>query len=113
MEQIKYRNMIVQVCLMIITFGLYGLYWFYQTGQELKIISRDVDAAPGLWTILLFIPFGVIYSYYKYSELFSKVSSEKLNMWIVFILMWFFSPAIWFLVQRDLNSIAGGNTLDK
>lgn len=112
MKQIKHRNMLFQVGLMLITFGLYAPYWFYQTAQELKIISRDEEAAPGLWTILLFIPLTVVYSYYKYSEIFSRISSEKLNKWIIFILLFLFSPAVWFLVQRDLNAIAKNNEID-
>ncbi len=104
--------MILQIGLMVITFGFYGIYWFYQTGLELKVISRDEEAAPILWTMLLFIPLGVIYSYYKYSELFSKISTEKIDKWIIFILLFLFSPAVWFLVQRDLNAIAVGNKLD-
>ncbi|MBC7466490.1 MAG: DUF4234 domain-containing protein, partial [Bdellovibrio sp.] len=81
----------------------YMVYWFYQTAQELKIISKDSEASPTLWTLLLFVPFGNIYSYYKYSELFAKVGTEKTNKWILFILWFFFCPAVWFLVQKDLN----------
>ncbi len=28
---IKRRNMVLQVILMAVTFGIYGLYWFYVT----------------------------------------------------------------------------------
>ena len=101
--KIKYRNMWLQLILTIITFGFYGIYWFYQSGVELKYFSRDEYASPGLWTVFLFIPFANLYAYYKYSELFSRVSTERLNPWIVFILFIFFCPAVWFLVQKDLN----------
>ncbi len=56
--QIKYRNMILQVLLMIVTCGFYSFYWFYQVTRELKDDTRNEDASPGLWTVLLFIPFG-------------------------------------------------------
>ena len=104
--QIKERNMLLQVLIFIVTFGFYGIYWFYQTAKELKFVANDADANPGLWTILLFIPFGAFYSHYKYSELFEKVSSEKLNRWILFVLWIFFVPAVWFIVQLDLNDKA-------
>ncbi len=104
--QVKKRNMAIQLLLLIVTFGLYAIYWFFQTAVELKNITKDEKAAPGLWTMLFFIPFGIIYSYYKYAELFEKVSSEKLNKWIVFLLWIVFVPAVWFIVQRDLNTIA-------
>ena len=104
MNQIKYRSMGVQVLLMIVTFGLYGIYWFYQTASELKIVAKDEKATPTLWTILIFVPFGIFYSHFKYVELYEKVGTEKINRWILFILWFFFSPAIWFLVQKDLNT---------
>lgn len=98
--------MIVQVVLLVVTFGIYSVYWFYQTSSELKFITKDSEAAPTIWTLLLFVPFGNIYAFYKYSELFEKVSSEKVSKWVLFLLWLCFSPAIWFLVQRDLNNLA-------
>lgn len=107
MSEIKYRNLFVQVLLMIITFGLYGIYWFYQSAKELKSLDPSAsDAQPGLWTILLFVPFGCIYSWYQYSCLFEKAGHEKINKGILFLLWFFFSPAVWFLVQTDLNNRA-------
>jgi hypothetical protein len=97
------RNMIVQVLLMIVTFGLYGIYWFWSSSDQLKYVTKDESASPVLWTVLLFVPFGCLYSYYCYSEIYEKVGTEKINKWILFILWFFFSPAVWFLVQRDLN----------
>jgi hypothetical protein len=88
---VKYRNMWGQVGLMIVTIGIYAIYWFYQTATELKYLSKDQSASPGL------------YSYYKYGELFQKVGSESLNRWILFLLWIVFSPAVWFIVQTDLN----------
>ncbi|MBL7995181.1 DUF4234 domain-containing protein [bacterium] len=104
--QVKKRNMIAQVFLVIITLGIYVIYWFYQTASELKGIANDPEASPGLWTVLLFIPFGAFYSYYKYGELYEKVSTEKMNRWLLFVLWLVFSPAVWFLVQMDLNKRA-------
>jgi hypothetical protein len=98
-----------QVGLMIITLGIYAIYWFYATATELKGLADDREANPGLWTILIFIPFGAIYSHYKYGELYEKVASDKLNRWIVFILWIVFPPAVWFIVQMELNNRATYN----
>lgn len=103
---IKKRNMLVQVLLVIVTFGLYTIYWFYQTAQELKSLAHDESASPALWTVLLFVPFGAIFSYYKYGELYEKVSSEHFNRWLLFVLYLVFTPAVWFIVQTDLNGRA-------
>jgi cytochrome bd-type quinol oxidase subunit 2 len=100
---IKYRNMILQVILMIVTLGIYAIYWFYQTATELKELASDQEASPALWTVLLFIPFANLYAMYKYSELYEKISSEHLNRWILFLLWIVIVPAVWFIVQMDLN----------
>ena len=109
MEGVKYRDMLAQVGLMIITLGIYAIYWFYQTAKEMKFLAKDPNASPGLWTVLIFIPFGAIYSFYKYGEIYERVSSDKLNRWIIFILWLVFAPAIWFIVQTELNRRATYN----
>ena len=48
---IKQRNMVMQVILMIITLGIYGIYWFYVTSKEMVEYKR-LDGSPGLWTVL-------------------------------------------------------------
>ena len=37
---IKRRNMGMQVILMIITLGIYGIYWFYVTSKEMVEYKR-------------------------------------------------------------------------
>ena len=105
---VKRRDMLVQVLLFVITFGFYGLYWFYQTALEMRDLANDPEAAPGLWTVFFFIPLLNVYALYKYSELFEDISEENLNLWILFALWIFFPPAVWFLVQTDLNRKASG-----
>jgi hypothetical protein len=98
-----------QVGIIIITLGLYSVYWFYQTSREMAELARDHRAEPALWTILLFIPFAGLYSYYKHGELFEKVEPGHFNRWILWLLWIFFSPAVWLLVQLELNKRATWN----
>ncbi len=100
---VKYRNMLAQVGLMIITIGFYAIYWFYQTAVELKDLDKDQSANPALWTILLFVPFGCIYSWYCYTGLYERVSPDNFNRWLLFLLWLVFAPAVWFIVQTELN----------
>ena len=106
MEIVKKRNMILQVLICIFTFGIYTIYWFYQTAKEFKIITKDENISPGLWTGLMFIPFGVFYSYYQYAKAYEKIGSEKINRWILYIFFFAIPPLLWFLVQMDLNKYA-------
>ena len=100
---IKYRNLWVQVGLMIITLGFYAIFWFHQTAVELADLAQDRRAEPALWTILLFVPFAGLYSYYKYSELHEKVTEQRIDRWVLWLLWIFFSPAVWLIVQTELN----------
>jgi hypothetical protein len=103
---IKYRNMILQVLIFIVTLGIYQIYWFYQTTAEMKALAKDPEASPALWTVLFIIPFAFFYSYYKHGELYEKISDEHMNRWIIFILWIVFRPAVWFIVQMEINKKA-------
>ena len=104
MAEVRWRNMLLQVLIFICTFGIYGIYWFHQTATELKSIARDEKVSPTIWTVLFFIPLGAFYSMFKYAELFERISKERLNRWILFLLYLVFPAAVWFIVQMDLNS---------
>ena len=106
---IKKRNMLGQVGLMFITFGIYSIYWFYKISEEMKYVGKDMQASPGLWTVLLFVPFAGLWSYYKFSELYEKVSSDHFNRWILWLLYVVFAPAVWFIVQTEMNKQADQN----
>ncbi len=109
MAAVQERNMVVQVILMIVTFGFYGIYWFYVTCQELDGLAENASVSAGLLTFLLFIPIGNLYAWYKYAELYETVSRDHMNRWIVFLLVLVFLPAVWFIVQSELNKRARGD----
>lgn len=58
---IQWRNMAEQVFLYIITFGIYGVYWYYVSLGEM-LEYKKLDGSPGLWTLLLFVPVLSLYS---------------------------------------------------
>jgi len=101
---VKYRNMWVQVLLILITIGMYAVYWFYATANDIaNTLKREEPTV--LWTLLLFVPLVSFYSYYKYCELFETISPD-MNRWILMLLWTFFPPAVWMIVQMKLNRIA-------
>ena len=102
---IKYRNMVTQVVLMVITLGIYGIYWFYVTSKEM-IEHKELEGSAGLWTFLLFIPFISIYAQYKQGEAVEALSDGAISKWLIFILWLVFSPAVWFITQTELNKRA-------
>ena len=102
---IKRRNLMVQVLLFIVTFGIYGIYWFYVTSKEI-VEHKKLEGSPGLWTVLLFVPFGSFYSYWKHAKALQALTDDRYNWLLVYVLWLFFSPAVWAMTQIELNKLA-------
>ena len=104
-EHIKYRNMFAQVILTIVTFGIYIIYWYYVTLDELHKANGKAEGA-GMWTFLSIIPFVQYFAYWRHSFEYASFVDHKYPGIAIFILWIVFSPAVWFLVQSDLNQSA-------
>ena len=104
-DHIKYRNMVGQVILAIVTFGIYTIYWYYVTLDELHKANGKAEGA-GMWTFLTIIPFIQLFAYWHYSVEYAEFVADKYPGIGIFILWFVFSPAVWFLVQSDLNRAA-------
>ena len=103
---IKYRNMFVQVILAILTFGIYTIYWYYVTLDELHKANGRTEGA-GMWTFLSIIPFVQLFAFWRHSFEYAKFADDKYPGIAIFILWIVFNPVVWFLVQSDLNRAAG------
>lgn len=108
-DHIKYRNMWVQVLLFIITLSLYNIYWFFVTLEELYKANGNEDGGGCLWTILYIIPIANLFAYWHQGNQYERFINRKYPGIAIFILWIVFAPAVWFLVQRDLNAAARGN----
>ena len=102
---IKYRNMVMQVILYIITLSIYGLYWFYATLKELHQANGSAEGA-GLWTILTIIPIANLFALWHHAHQYAQFVGGKYSGVAIFILWLVFFPAAWLLVQHDLNRAA-------
>ena len=99
------RNMRQQVIWAVLTLGLYNIYWFYVTSKEI-VAYKKLGGSPELWTVLLFIPFGSFYSYWKQGECVEALTDGKYTTLILFLAWIVFSPVVWFLTQTELNKRA-------
>lgn len=106
-DHIKYRNMLMQVLLFIVTLGIYAIYWYYVTSKELHVANGKNEGA-GLWTLLAIIPIANLFADWHYSSEYAQFINDKYPGIAIFILWIVFSPAVWFLAQMDLNKAAGG-----
>ena len=105
-DHIKYRNMVMQVILSIITLGIYTIYWFHVTLGELYRANGRADEKRWLWTLLYIIPIAQFFAYWHQGHEYARFVEEKYPGIAIFILWLVFGPAVWFLVQQDLNRAA-------
>ena len=102
---VKRRNPMTQIVLFIVTFGIYGIYWFYVTSREM-VEYKKLGGSPGLWTVLLFVPFGALYSYWKHAQALEALTDERYPRLLVWVIWLFLSPAVWAITQIELNKLA-------
>lgn len=95
------RNIFLIYLFMLITFGIYGIYWWVSTKNEINELGADIP--PG-WLII--IPIANLYWTYKYCEGFSgyvKKDDNTILWFILYIVAGIIMPAI---VQSELNKLA-------
>ena len=87
--------------LLIFTFGIYQLYWFWKTKGEMN--KKYKTKIPTAW--LLWIPIVNLYWVYKYCEAFSnKVKGDKNP--ILWFLLFIFVPIIPpLIIQSEFNKV--------
>ncbi len=108
-SHIKHRNMVIQVLLAIITLGIYTIYWFHVTLKETQTANGDKERRVWPWTILSIVPIANLFAWWRYSEEYAQFVSQKYPGIAIFILWIVFAPVVWFLVQTELNRVAGSN----
>ena len=102
---IKRRNIWMQALLIIITLGIYLVYWYYVTAKEM-LGSQGQEGSPGLWTFLLLIPIANLVSFWKYAGLVDQVTKNRYPQWLIFVIWLFVSPLVWLITQIELNKLA-------
>ena len=98
---IKERSIVKVYVLGIITCGIYFIYWFWKSKNDINELGGDI---PPAWMYL--IPVVNVYWLYRYAKSFSEVIKRDDNtiLWfLLFFLVGIVAPAI---VQSELNKIA-------
>ena len=103
---IKRRRLVFQVVVWVLTFGLYGFYWYYSTLEEMtKFNGQRTNSL--VWTILMVVPFLNLRAMWKHASAADKVFEKEYPAVLLWLLWIFIQPAVWILVQLELNRIAG------
>jgi len=85
----------------IITCGIYALYWFYKTKEEINSLGASI---PTYWLII--IPIANLYWVYKYCEGFSDYAAKDDNKVLWFLLYILISIVPMLIFQSELNKLA-------
>lgn len=99
----EHRSLGKQVLYVIITFGLYMIYWFHVTHQQLSE-GTDAEFNPTMRTIGLFIPIYNLLVLWRTAHDAEAVTDQ--DGVLLFLLMVVFTPAAWYLIQSGINEIA-------
>ena len=105
---VMHRNPLIVIVLLIITFGIYGLYWVYSTSDELIRLTNKNDSAL-LWLVLALIPILNIITLWYHSQAVAEVSrmegreGSRINGVLLFVLWLIFWPIAIFISQQELN----------
>jgi hypothetical protein len=52
----KERNPVTVWLLVLVTFGIYGIYWWYKANEEVGQYDSSIEVNPVLATLALFVP---------------------------------------------------------
>lgn len=104
---IKYRNIFLVYLYSIITLGIYSIYWWVATKEEINSLGGNIPTA---W--LLIIPIANLYWEYKYCDAFAKYVKKDNNGILYFIIMLLAGIIMPAIIQAALNQVAEEPKLD-
>jgi FtsH-binding integral membrane protein len=94
------RSVAMVIILSIITFGIYSLYWFVVTKDEM---NRSGAQIPTAW--LLLIPIANIWWTWKYCEGVEVATRKEMTGVIAFILIFLLGLIGMAIVQNSFNKV--------
>ena len=97
----QHRDPIMVILLSIITFGIYSLFWYVTTKNEMNAKGAQI---PTVWLII--IPFVNIWWYWKFSEGVEIVTNKGMETVIAFLLIYLLGVIGEAIIQNELNKVA-------
>lgn len=107
---IKKRKIAVAIILSIVTFGIYGIYWFIKLTNEVnEITNHKNDTSGGMAFFLSLITFGLyeLYWAYKMGQKLDDYTEKGESRALVYLLLSLFGFALiaYCLMQDSLNDL--------
>ena len=105
---VKHRNLLAVLVLPAVTFGIYGLYWFYRTSDEMIRLTES-DENPLAWLIMALIPVLNIIAIWYQAKAVERLSKQAgaagFSATFIFVL-WVIPPLAMLMIQAELNARA-------
>lgn len=107
------RDPMMVVLFTLLTCGIYGIFWWYTTINEVKNALGREDINPGMEILLVFVTCGIygFYLYYKYPQLMLEMQDRagrpRNDITMMSLLLAIFGLAIISIpiMQSELNNI--------
>ena len=96
----KNRNPIAVALLPIVTFGIYQIFWYVDTKEEMKAQGADIPTA---W--LLVVPLANIYWVWKYCGGVEKATNAKYSQVMSFVLLYLLGSIGAAIIQDAFNKV--------
>ncbi len=97
----QHRDPIMVILLSIITLGIYSLFWYVVTKNEMNTKGAQIPTA---WLII--IPFVNIWWYWKFCEGVELVTNKGMGVAVAFLLLWLLGTIGEAIIQNELNKVA-------
>jgi hypothetical protein len=95
------RSPIAVFLLPLVTFGIYGLVWFYKTKEEMVSKGAEIPTF-----ILVFIPIISLFWLWKYCLGVEKVTGGETSAAVAFLLLFFLGTIGMALLQSNFNKVS-------
>ena len=105
---VKHRNLVAVLVLPVVTLGIYGLYWFYRTSDDL-IRMTESDENPLAWLLMALIPVLNVFAIWNQAKAVERLSKQGgvagFSAACIFLL-WLMPPLAMLVIQAELNTKA-------
>lgn len=111
---IKERNLVVCIILSLVTFGIYGIYWYICLVNDTNKVANSSDKSGGVVFLLTLVTCGIYGLYWTYKQ-GEKLNSAKSSRGmeancsgILYLVLQIFGLGIvsWAMMQNELNKMA-------
>ena len=109
---VKHRNLLAVLVLPVATLGIYGLYWFYRTSDEMIRLTES-DENPLAWLLMALIPVLNVVALWNQAKVVEQLSKQGgaagFSATFIFVL-WVIPPLAMLIIQAELNARAHPTT---